>query len=241
MDEVTALLRVTGVRRVFGGFVAVDDVSFDVSAGEMLGIAGPNGAGKSTLFNLLTGVPYGPSAGSVHFRGRRIDRMSPARISRLGLRRTFQAEAAFDSLTVAQNAEVCAAYLGGGRREAARVLELVGLRDLRAERAADLPLLAKKKLMIAGALVGAPAMLLLDEPAGGLNLDDQAQLVALLRRLNAGGLTLIVIEHVLSLLREIAGRMLLLTAGSVLVEGPPEDVLSDPRVHEAYLGERRTA
>jgi branched-chain amino acid transport system ATP-binding protein len=234
----TEILRVAGARRLFGGFVAVDDVSFTVSAGEMLGIAGPNGAGKSTLFNLLTGVPYGPSAGSVHFLGRRIDRMSPARISRLGLRRTFQAEAAFDSLTVAQNVEVCASYLGR-RRDAARVLELVGLQSLRAERAADLPLLAKKKLMIAGALVGTPRMLLLDEPAGGLDLDDQAQLVALLRRLNDEGLTLIVIEHVLSLLREIAGRMLLLTAGSVLVEGPPEDVLSDPRVHEAYLGERR--
>ena len=242
------LLDVQQVRKSFGGFTAVDDISFGVERGEVVGIAGPNGAGKSTLFNLITGVPFGPTAGLIHFAGRRIDGMSAHRISRLGLRRTFQSEQVFETLSVVDNLEVAARYLHAGagsggravRRDAARVLDLVGLVGYRDERSADLPLFAKKQLMIASALVGEPQLLMLDEPAGGLNVEDQTRLLTLLRRLNGNGLTIIVIEHVLNVLREIAGRLLMISAGTLLVEGPPAAVLSDPRVLEAYLGEGAT-
>jgi branched-chain amino acid transport system ATP-binding protein len=240
-----ALLQVVGVSRTFGGFTAVDDVSLEVRRGEVLGIAGPNGAGKSTLFNLISGVPFGPSAGRIVFDGRNIERLSPSRISRLGLRRTFQSEQLFPSLTVLDNVLVAAAYLGRRsffrghalRAEAEAALDAVGIGGQRDALAGDVPLLAKKKLMIASALVASPSLLMLDEPAGGLNTEDQEELVTLLRALNGGGLTLVIIEHVLSLLRELAGRMVVLAAGAVLVEGSPERVLTDPRVMEAYLGQ----
>ncbi|MGW6459278.1 ABC transporter ATP-binding protein [Streptomyces sp. NPDC055078] len=254
MDQVTPagggpagpepLLEVSGVSRVFGGFTAVDDVSLRVVPGEVLGIAGPNGAGKSTLFNLVSGVPFGPSGGRISFGGRRIDGLSPSRISRLGLRRTFQAEQSFPTLSVLDNVLVSAAYLGGRkpfrkrglRAEAMAALETVGIAGHGDRLAGEVPLLVKKKLMIASALVARPRLLMLDEPAGGLNTEDQTELVALLRQLNTDGLALLIIEHVLSLLRELADRMIVLASGSVLVEGSPHEVLNDPRVMEAYLG-----
>lgn len=244
-DGRTPLLELRGVSRQFGGFLAVDDVTLAVHPGDILGMAGPNGAGKSTLFNLVSGVPFGPSSGEVHFAGRRIDRLSAARISRLGLRRTFQSEQLFPSLSVLDNVLVAAAYLGPRRpfrgrqqhAEAVGALETVGIEPHSRALAGDVPLLVKKKLMIASALVAGPQLLMLDEPAGGLNTEDQVELIALLGRLHAQGLTLLIIEHVLSLLRELADRMVVLASGSVLVEGSPRDVLTDPRVLDAYLGQ----
>jgi branched-chain amino acid transport system ATP-binding protein len=241
------LLRVGNVSRMFGGFTAVDDVSFDVHGGEILGIAGPNGAGKSTLFNLISGLPFGPSSGTVHFSGQRVDRLRPDRISRLGLRRTFQAEQLFSTMTVEENVLVAAAYLRSRRgasgirtRDATRkALEDTGISQYRTDRAADVPLIVKKKLMVASALVGDPQMLMLDEPAGGLDEDDQSDLIDLLRRLQADGLTLLIIEHVLSLLKQLAPRMIVMSAGRILAEGSPTDVLADSAVIEAYLGQGR--
>lgn len=236
------VLSVRNVSRVFGGFTAVDDVSFDVAEGEILGIAGPNGAGKSTLFNLISGVPFGPSSGEIRFAGHRVDRLRATKIARRGLRRTFQSEQLFMTLSVEDNVSVAAAYLGAGTSRASRrasvetAIEAVGIGDYRAVPSGEVPLLVKKKLMIASALVAEPRLLMLDEPAGGLDSDDQAELIALLRSLNGDGLTLLIIEHVLSLLRELAGRMIVMAAGSVLSEGSPEQVLSDPAVIEAYLG-----
>lgn len=246
-DSDGPLLRVGSVSRRFGGFLAVDDVSFDVHDGEILGIAGPNGAGKSTLFNLISGLPFGPSSGTVHFSGRRVDRLRPDRISRLGLRRTFQAEQLFSTMTVEENVLVAAAYLRSPRgaaglstRDATRkALEDTGISHYRAARAADVPLIVKKKLMVASALVGDPQLLMLDEPAGGLDEDDQADLIDLLRRLQADGLTLLIIEHVLSLLKQLAPRMIVMSAGRILAEGSPADVLADSAVIEAYLGQGR--
>lgn len=247
MDQVTtaqpALLEVREASRVFGGFTAVESVSLDVFPGEILGIAGPNGAGKSTLFNLITGVPYGPSRGTVTFENKRIDHLKADRISRLGLRRTFQAEQLFSTLTVEDNVAVSAAYLGKGkprtlsvRQETERVLETVGISSYARAISSEIPLLVKKKLMIASSLVGDPRLLMLDEPAGGLDVEDQEDLIALLTQLQKGGLTILIIEHVLSLLRALAGRMIVMAAGEVLATGTPEDVLRDPAVVEAYMG-----
>jgi len=245
VSAASTVLDVRGVSRYFGGFPAVDNVSLTVRADEILGIAGPNGAGKSTLFNLISGVPFGPSKGEVLFNGRRIDHLAPSTISRLGLRRTFQAEQLFPTLSVLDNVMVASAYLGKGRlfrqsallAESASALDTVGITQYSKSLASDVPLLVKKKLMIASALVAHPHLLMLDEPAGGLNAEDQSELIALLRQLHAGGLALLSIEHVLSLLRELAGRMVVLSAGAVLVEGTPHQVLSDPRVLQAYLGQ----
>ncbi|MGO4249518.1 ABC transporter ATP-binding protein [Paenarthrobacter sp. RAF54_2] len=233
------LLEVRRVSRRFGGFVAVDNVTLNVDEGEILGIAGPNGAGKSTLFNLISGVPFGPTDGEVVFDGVRIDTLPAHRIARSGMRRTFQSEQLFRSLSVSDNIAVANQYLGGRQRSKGDVqaaLETVGITRYRDDRAADIPLLAKKKLMIASALVSQPRLLMLDEPAGGLNDEDQAELILLLRELQKGGLTLLIIEHVLSLIRDLAKRMVIMSAGEVLVEGTPDAVLSDPRVMEAYLG-----
>ncbi|MFB9765739.1 ABC transporter ATP-binding protein [Nocardioides kongjuensis] len=234
------LLSVREVSRSFDSYQAVRQVTFDVHEAEVLGIAGPNGAGKSTLFNLLSGVPFSASGGQIELDGRRIERLAGHRICRLGLRRTFQADQVFPELTVYENARLAAAYLRGGRgvrREAMKVLERTGLLALADARAGDISVLAKKKLMIAGALVGDVQVLLLDEPAGGLDAHDQDELASLIETLSSTGLTIVVIEHVLSLLRRVADRMIVMVAGEVLVTGRPEDVLADSRVVEAYLGE----
>ncbi|WP_166660285.1 ABC transporter ATP-binding protein [Paenarthrobacter nitroguajacolicus] len=233
------LLEVRQVSRRFGGFVAVDNVTLNVSEGEILGIAGPNGAGKSTLFNLISGVPFGPTGGEILFDGIRIGKLPAHKIARSGMRRTFQAEQLFPSLSVSDNIAVANHYLGGRGRykgDVETALETVGITRYRDDKAADIPLLAKKKLMIASALVSKPRLLMLDEPAGGLNDEDQAELILLLRELQKGGLTLLIIEHVLSLIRDLAKRMIIMSSGEVLVEGTPDAVLADPRVMEAYLG-----
>jgi len=232
------LLELRQVSRHFGGFVAVDDVTLNVHEGEILGIAGPNGAGKSTLFNLISGVPFGPTGGEIFFDGTRIDRLPAHRIARSGMRRTFQAEQLFPSLSVSDNIAVANHYLGGRhtKGDVETALETVGITKYRDDPATDIPLLAKKKLMIASALVSQPRLLMLDEPAGGLNDEDQAELILLLRELQKGGLTLLIIEHVLSLIRDLAKRMVIMSSGEVLIEGTPDAVLSDPRVMEAYLG-----
>lgn len=243
MTDDQPLLQVQQVSRRFGGFVAVDEVTFDVADGEVLGIAGPNGAGKSTLFNLISGVPFHASSGTVTFRGERIERLGPDRIARLGLRRTFQAEQLFGTLKVRENVETAAAYLRSGRssgrtarQDAEAALEQVGIATYASHTAEDVPVLVKKKVMIASALAADPKLLMLDEPAGGLNEEDQHDLAALLRRLNQSGVTLIIIEHVLSLLREVAGRLIIMSNGRVLAEGRPDEVLADQAVIEAYLG-----
>ena len=237
----TPLLSVRSAARTFGGYRAVSGVDLDVFPGEILGIAGPNGAGKSTLFNLISGVPYGPSGGTIEFQGHQLQRMPGHRISRLGLRRTFQADQVFANLTVLDNVTVASRYLSGRgvdvEADSLRALERVGLADVCRQLGADLSTLSKKKLMIATAIVGDPQLLMLDEPAGGLNIEDQEALADLIMDLNHDGLSIVVIEHVLSLLRQVAGRMVVLVAGEVLTTGTPDVVLSDPRVVEAYLGE----
>jgi branched-chain amino acid transport system ATP-binding protein len=238
------ILEVSGATKIFGGLRAVDGVTFSVRRGEMLGIAGPNGSGKSTLFNLITGVPFGPTSGEIRFRGERIEAWPGHRIARHGLLRTFQKDAEFPDLSAADTLLVCATYNGGLERKAAgeraeTALEMVGLDPTRTHLPSRyLSVYEKKQLMIASALVSEPHLLMLDEPASGLTKPEIQQLDALLVAINRTGVTVLLIEHVLSLLLSVSERLIVLNQGKVLAEGTPDEVVANPAVITAYLGGR---
>jgi branched-chain amino acid transport system ATP-binding protein len=235
------IIAVRGLGKSFGSLVAVDDVSFSIRRGEILGIAGPNGAGKTTLFNLITRNPFGPDRGEVSFDGRRIERLKPHVIVRLGLARTFQKETSFAKLTVAENVRLGGFY-GAGLRgrvlEAAvdATLDMLELAPFRDAPAATLPVYQTKHLMIASAMVARPKLLLLDEPASGLNAVEQAHLKELILRLRGGGTSILLIEHILPLLFGVSERVMVMDFGRKLTEGSPSEIAKDPRVIEADLG-----
>lgn len=238
------ILEIRQAEKRFGGLKAVDKVSFAVAEGQIYGIAGPNGSGKSTLFNLITGIPFRPTGGEIRFRGHRIDTWPAHRIARAGLCRTFQKDAEFPDLNARETALVGAVYGGGlSRREAPqRVDEALNRVELGLDRrdmkSADLSIFEKKQLMIASALVARPKVLMLDEPASGLTRPEIEQLDRLLLALNADGVTILLIEHVLSLLLSVSQHLMVLKEGAVLAEGDPQSVVRDPAVIEAYLGGR---
>ncbi|WP_395446566.1 ABC transporter ATP-binding protein (plasmid) [Aminobacter sp. UC22_36] len=243
-DQNGALLQARNVTRRFGELVAVNDVSFDVLKGEIFGIAGPNGSGKSTLFNILTGIPFGPSGGRIIFKGEEIQRLPAYRISQAGLVRTFQKDAEFPTMTARENVVCGAVYCGGLRREAAQAaaddaLDAVGFDKRRQSLPAmDLSVYERKQLMIASAISGNPAMLLLDQPAAGLTKPEIKELGDLVLGIRNRGVTIILIEHVLTLLLKVSERLMVLNQGAVLAHGDPHEVVRDPRVVEAYLGKR---
>jgi branched-chain amino acid transport system ATP-binding protein len=237
------ILVVEEVCKSFGSLAAVDRVSFHIEAGTVFGIAGPNGAGKTTLFNLISGVPWGPDRGVVTFHGQSLAGLPGHRICRRGIARTFQKETAFHTLTVLNNVRIAAAYgrIGDTDRsiedEADRQLDDFGLAPFRDSIAATLPLFAKKRLMFASAMATRPTLLLLDEPASGLNTLEQSEMEAIIGRLRGAGTTILLIEHVLPLLMAVSDRVMIMNQGRRLVEGAPDAVIADPRVVEAYLGE----
>ena len=238
----SAILEVEDVSKHFGALRAVDGVSFSVEPGEIFGIAGPNGSGKSTLFNIVTGVPFRALAGAIRFKSERIERLAPHLICRRGLARTFQRDAVFPSLTVRENVRV--AVVNGARvRPTPEQIDatllacrLVGERF--DQPAGEISVFEKKKLTLATALATNPALVLLDEPASGLTQPEVAELAELIRALQRRGVTVLVIEHVLSLLFEVCVRLMVLDQGKAIVTGAPSDVIRDPRVVEAYLGRR---
>ncbi len=238
------ILEIAGACKFFGGLKAVNDVSFTVTRGEILGIAGPNGSGKSTLFNLITGVPFGPTAGEVRFMGERIDRWPAHRISRAGLVRTFQKDAEFPALSADETLLVSATYNGRLSRTQAEARIEDALRSVdfgrtrRSMPSRELSVYEKKQLMIASALISKPALLMLDEPASGLTKPEIQRLDDLLVAVNTNGVTVLLIEHVLSLLLSVSQRLIVLNQGSVLAAGDPHDVVRNPQVIEAYLGGR---
>jgi branched-chain amino acid transport system ATP-binding protein len=234
----TPLLCVNDIRLRFGGIVALDGVSFDVGPGTITGLIGPNGAGKTTAFNVVTRV-YTPDSGSVDLDGESLLAVPPHRVIRLGVARTFQNINLFRSMSVVENVLVGAHTLGRGvgRREAIAALEIVGVADLADRPAAELPYGTQKRVEIARALVSKPRLLLLDEPAGGLNHEEVEVLGAFIARLRDDlGLTILLVEHHMGLVMRISDAVHVLSFGRTIASGPPSAVQADPAVIEAYLG-----
>jgi branched-chain amino acid transport system ATP-binding protein len=241
-----AVIECSEVTKAYGGLVAVRQLSFAVEEGEFFAIVGPNGAGKTTLFDTISG--HSPaSSGSIRFEGEEIQSQSPNAICRKGLARTFQTATAFDTQNVLTNVLIAGVFGRSGRapwlrfddealQAAIEALELVGLLDHQDREAGTLPILARKRLMLATALATRPRLLLLDEPVGGLNAEEREEFVELISRVAATGVTVLMIEHVMKAVQALATRMLVLHHGEKLAEGAPKDVLREERVVEVYLG-----
>jgi branched-chain amino acid transport system ATP-binding protein len=236
-----AILFINHVTKTFGGLKAVDDVSFEISEGEITSLVGPNGSGKTTLFNCISGI-IPTNNGEIRFQGEEITHLSPARICKKGIGRTFQVVRPFLKLTCIENLLV-AWYFGqrahqmGVRREALELLEFVGLGKKPETLALELRLAERKRLEIARALAIRPRLLLLDEVAAGLNEAETQDMIDLLRQIHSQGIVLFVVEHVMSVVMKISHRIVVLNEGKKIAEGSPEMIANDQRVIEIYLGE----
>ncbi|MEA5366784.1 ABC transporter ATP-binding protein [Amycolatopsis sp., V23-08] len=239
-----SIVEVTGVGKAFRGVHALSDVDLDVAEGEILGVIGPNGAGKTTLFNVISGA-LSPDTGRVRLAGDDVTGRAPDRIARAGMVRTFQLMRPFASMTVAQNVSLAAQHhrlsAKALREHALDVVERVGLGPWAHRYATDLPTAGLKRLELARALATRPKVLLLDEVLAGLVPAEREPVLDLLAGLREQeGVTLVFIEHIMAAVMRLADRVLVLDQGRVLAVGSPEEVTSDPRVIDAYLGEEPT-
>ena len=234
------LLAVSGVSKQFLGLRAVDDVTLSVKKGEIVSIIGPNGAGKTTFFNLLTGQLI-PTTGEVRLRGEAINRLAPHARAQLGMGRTFQIAKPLIALSALENVMIGAFMrhpaLATARDKAYAVLEKIGLAHHARKRAGDLTLSERRRLEVARALALEPEIVLLDEVMAGLNQSEVGQAIELLQGLHADGLTFLIIEHNLKVVRAFSKRVVVLDRGRMIAEGDAEQILSSPEVVKAYLGE----
>ncbi len=240
--------------KIFGGLTALQGVSFSISAGEITGIIGPNGAGKTTLFNIVTGIYY-PTSGKVFYDGKDITGFSPEKLARLGLVRTFQGIELFGQMTVVENVMVglhtrsrsgiiaSALKLPAHLREERHIreramswLEFAGIADMADMKAANLPFGKGRLLEIARAMAVEPKIILLDEPAAGLNSRETSDLAALIKRIKESGITVALVEHDMELVMGICSRIVVLNLGHKLAEGTPRQIQEDENVITAYLG-----
>jgi branched-chain amino acid transport system ATP-binding protein len=240
------LLTLDRVSKSFGGVAAVKNVSLNVEAGEILGVMGPNGSGKTTLFNLVSGALV-PDGGEVRFLGERMNGLPPHRICRRGLARTFQLVRPFLGLTALENVLVGLGYgrerVSGAvaRNKAIELLVAVGLGGHSSRPAHTLTVMDKKRLELARALAAAPKLLLLDEFMAGLTPAETGQAISLIRSLCNQGVTLLLVEHIVWALLDLSDRIIVLSAGEKIAEGPPSAIVKDPHVIEVYLGESAAA
>lgn len=235
------VLSVRGVKKSFGGLVAVNDVSFELPAGQIMGLMGPNGAGKTTLVNVMCGF-YKPDAGKVAFQGKDITGFPAHKVCRLGMARTFQIPQPFWEMTALQNVAVAAMYakgLGKGEAEekAPDVLRFTELLDKADVLAKDLSTITLKRLEVARALATEPTLILVDEAAAGLDESELPQMLELLESIRQTGVTIILIEHVMKVMREAVDMILVMNEGATIAYGTPDEVMNDYKVIECYLGE----
>jgi branched-chain amino acid transport system ATP-binding protein len=236
------LLEVRGLVKRFGGFTALNGVSLSVNQGERFGLIGPNGSGKTTLINCVSGVLFA-NAGTIRFEGRDVSTLPPHRRSRLGIVRSFQIPKPFTSMTVRDNLGIALEYAGAGREggagstDADEILRGIGLETKAHLRPAGLTQIEMRKLELARAVAARPKLLISDEAMAGLSSTEVDDILAILFRLNAQGITVIMIEHIMRAVMRFSQRIVVLDAGEQIAEGTPDEIVRDPAVEKAYLGE----
>jgi branched-chain amino acid transport system ATP-binding protein len=242
-----ALLEASGLGKRFGGFVALESIDLSVAEGERLGLIGPNGSGKSTLVNCLTGALH-HDGGNITFDGRPIDRLPAFRRTRLGLARSFQLPRPFRSLSLVDNLRIPLLYAVNARHGAhlsdaaigercRALLADVGLADKASQLPRELTQVEMRKLELARAVASAPRLLFADEAMAGLSPSEVEEILAVLFRLNEAGITIVLIEHIMSAVMSFSTRLVVLVAGRKIADGPPQDAIRNPEVERAYLGE----
>ncbi len=234
------LLSISGVTKSFGGLVAVRNMSFDVAAGEVMGLMGPNGAGKTTLLNIIAGT-YSPDSGIIKFKDHSISGIPQHKICHLGITRTYQIPQPFTNLSALQNVMVAAIYGRNMSRaeaetEADQILETVGLADRRDALAKDMLVVTLKRLELARVLATKPELLLMDEVAAGLTEEEIPKVLELLKGVNEMGITIILIEHVMKVMMSAVNRIIVMDKGAKIAEGKPGEIMEDRKVIEAYFG-----